>query len=301
MRAIDLFCGGGGAGLAMRQAGYLPLGVDTDAEALAVYRQAAGETFRGDVTGLDPLAVWGERPSPDLLWASPPCQPWSEGRRNQGLLWGFETPEGQLLLEPLRWAQALNPHWVVVENVDGLPDEMLVPLVEGLQALYPHVSVLRLNARDWLPQNRGHVFVVAGASPVPVPAGQGGKTFAEIADGRGAEPVQVNHLRYALRKRYAVPVVTLDGVLPTVATRPYSQRWTAFVMTEPGCLRFPTFLEAARAQGFPDDHPLHELHRRHPAVAWRLLGNAVPVALAQTLLSTIGVLDFAKQTFDMVR
>jgi site-specific DNA-cytosine methylase len=205
------------------------------------------------------------------------------------LLWGFETPEGQLLLEPLRWAQALNPHWVVVENVDGLPDEMLVPLVEGLQALYPHVSVLRLNARDWLPQNRGHVFVVGGPGPGPAPVGTGGKRFAEIADGRGAEPVQVNHLRYALRKRYAVPVVTLDDVLPTVATRPYSQRWTAFVMTEPGCLRFPTFLEAARAQGFPDDHPLHELHQRHPAIAWRLLGNAVPVALAQALLTTIVV------------
>ena len=286
MKALDLFCGCGGAGLAMRQAGVQDVvGVDLDTEALAIYSQVVGEVVQGDVTKLEPSGVISR--SPDLLWASPPCQPWSEGRRNRGLPWGFDTPEGQLLLEPLRWAKALNPHWVVVENVDGLPDEMLVPLVEGLQALYPHVTILRLNAENWLPQKRGHVFVAAGASPVPVPAGPGGKTFAEIADGRGAEPVQVNHLRYAIRKRYAVPVVTLDGVLPTVATRPYSQRWTAFVMTQPGCLRFPTFLEAARAQGFSDDHPLHDLYRQRPAAAWRLLGNAVPVVLAKAVVDAV--------------
>lgn len=223
----------------------------------------------------------------------PPCQPWSEGRRNQGLLWGFGLDEGKLLLEPVRWAEALKPRWVIVENVDGLPDEMLASLTEKLSSLFAFVTVLRLNAKDWLPQNRGHVFVVAGPVPVPVPAGAGRLRFADIADGQDAEPVRANQLKYAMRRRFGIPLVTPDGMLPTVTTRPFSQRWTAFVMAEPGKLRFPTFLEAARAQGFPDDHPLHALHRKHPQIAWRLLGNAVPVPLAEVVIQTCleGVCD----------
>lgn len=284
MRAIDLFCGGGGAGLAMKRLGLEPVGVDQDKEALSVYRQAVGNAVRGDVTQIEPESLGV---APWLIWASPPCQPWSEGRRNQGLLWGFDLEEGALLLEPARWAEALKPTWVVVENVDGLPDEMLAPLTERLGGLFAFVTVLRLNARDWLPQNRGHVFVIGGPVPLPVPAGTGRPRFADIADGQDAEPVKANHLRYALRHRFGIPLVTPEEILPTVTTRPFSQRWTAMVMTEPGKLRFPTFLESARAQGFPDDHPLHDLHRKHPQIAWRLLGNAVPVALAEAVLRAV--------------
>ncbi len=286
VHVLDLFCGGGGSGLAMARLGLEPLGVDRDESALEIYRHV-GTTVQGDVAHLDPLAVWGGNPPPWLIWASPPCQPWSEGRRNRGLLWGFETTSGKLLLEPLRWSEALKPRWVVVENVDGLPDEQIAPLADALARQFAFVSVLRLNARDWLPQNRGHVFVIGGPAPVAEPAGPGGKRFADILDGHDAEPVNANHLRYALRKRFSVPVVTPDDVLPTVTTRPYSQRWTAFVMTEPGVLRFPTFLEAARAQGFPDDHPIHDLYQRHPQIAWRLLGNAVPVPLAEAVLRVL--------------
>jgi site-specific DNA-cytosine methylase len=50
-----------------------------------------------------------------------------------------------------------------------------------------------------------------------------------------------------------------------------------------GRYRFPTFKEAARAQGFPDDHPLHRLAAETSTVAWRLLGDAVPVPMAEAL------------------
>jgi site-specific DNA-cytosine methylase len=269
----------------MKRLGLSPLGVDQDDAALAVYRQAVGDAIKGNIQTLTPESVGV---SPELIWASPPCQPWSEGRRNQGLLWGFDLDDGKLLLEPVRWVDALKPRWLVVENVDGLPAEMLRPLAEELSKRFAAVSVLRLNAKEWLPQNRGHVFVIGGPTQVPVPAARGKKThFADISEEEFIEPVKANHLKYAMRRRFGVPVVTPDGILPTVATRPFSQRWTAFVMPEAGRLRFPTFREAARAQGFPDSHPLHELHRKHPQVAWRLLGNAVPVALAEAVLQAV--------------
>lgn len=71
MLALDLFCGGGGVGLAMVRCGLRPLGVDLDANALAMYRHV-GDTFQGNVAELDPVEVWGQRPAPWLIWASPP-------------------------------------------------------------------------------------------------------------------------------------------------------------------------------------------------------------------------------------
>ena len=78
----------------MKGHGFEPVGVDMHKEALAIYRQAVGNSVQGDVTQIEPeslgIAPW-------LIWASPPCQPWIEGRRNQGLLWGFGLIAWRLL------------------------------------------------------------------------------------------------------------------------------------------------------------------------------------------------------------
>lgn len=283
--ALDLFCGAGGAGLGLTQAGFRVLGVDCDQDAIAVYRQSVGEAFLADVRELNPR-TFGQV---NLLWASPPCPPWSEARRAQGRLAGFDHPDGGLLFEPLRWSREIGPAWTVIENVDGIPDVVVSVLVDELQKMYSFVTVLRLNAENWVAQRRGHVFIVAGPRPVSVPVGLlHPPRFRDIACGDGAKLVDARHLRYALSKRaFPVPVVGPDDPLPTVTTRPYDQRWTCFVVERPGFVRFPTFLEAARAQGFPDDHPLHVLARERPLVAWRLLGNAVPVPLAHALARVV--------------
>jgi len=285
--ALDLFCGAGGAGLGMWRAGVRPVGVDRDPAALAVYAGALGvEVVCGDVRALEPgrvveRGIW-------LLWASPPCQPWSEGRRNRGGLWGLAVEEGRLLFEPLRWVEALNPAWTVIENVDGMTDRDLAPLVAELEKRYAHVVVWRLWAEHWVAQRRGHVFVVAGPTlPIPPAPPVHRPTFADIADGQDAKPVEPHHLRYMFRRGYATPVVTPSDVLPTVTTRSYAERWTCVVMQDAGYLRYPTFLEALRAQGFPDAHPLRDLAGQSPSVAWRLLGNAVPVPLAEAVVRAL--------------
>lgn len=281
MRALDLFCGCGGSGLALRQTGFQVLGIDRDQDAVAVYRQVVGDAIVADVRDLDPRAFGPA----DLIWASPPCPPWSEARRAQHRLSGFDHPDGILLLEPVRWAREIRPRWLIVENVDGIPDETIAIVVRELEATFPAVSILRLNAEAFVAQRRGHVFVVAGPCHILVPTSSPRPPrFRDIADGSGAVLVDVSHLRYALTKRaFRTPVVGPDDPLPTVTTRPYSQRWTCFVVERPGLVRFPTFREAARAQGFPDNHPLHTLAQERPAVAWRLLGNAVPVPLARAV------------------
>jgi site-specific DNA-cytosine methylase len=99
---VDLFCGAGGAGLGLKRAGLQPLlGVDKYSRAVEVYREAVGPAIQADVRDLNPLQVVAERPF--LLWASPPCPPWSQGRKWRGLPMGFDTEDGLLLLEPIRF------------------------------------------------------------------------------------------------------------------------------------------------------------------------------------------------------
>ncbi len=280
---VDLFCGAGGAGLGLKQAGLRPiLGIDKYARAVEVYRQAVGPALHADVRDLDPARTVPERPF--LIWASPPCPPWSAGRRWRGLPMGFEVEDGLLLLEPLRWVEALKPAWAVIENVGTLPDEAIERLSAALQDLGYAVRVLKVNARPWVPQSRDHVFVVAGPVQVPHPTPPPlAPRFADIADGAGALPVEPRAVRHWVRKKFDVPIVDANGVLPTVSTRAFHHRWTCAVYEGDGRYRFPTFLEAARAQGFPDDHPIHRLAGGTSTVAWRLLGDAVPVPLARAI------------------
>ncbi len=131
MTFVDLFCGAGGSGLGLLRAGLRPLlGIDADRRAVAIYAQAVGPALCADVRALDPAQVCPERPW--LLWASPPCSPWSRGRLYRGLPGGFDMTEGRLLVEPVRWAERLRPTWVVIENVDDLPADAITVLREAL-------------------------------------------------------------------------------------------------------------------------------------------------------------------------
>ena len=283
--ALDLFCGAGGVGLALRRSGYRVVGIDNDPDAVEIYRSTCGEAICADIRTLNP-----DFGRPDLLWASPPCQPWSEVRRQLGLPWGFDHRDGDLLMTAVEWITALQPLCGVIENVGGIPDVSLSTPIERLEQAGYTVTVFYLNARFWVPQDRDHVFIIAAPHPVPVPSAPPRRhLFADIMDGHNAELVQIQHLRYAIatKRAFSTPVIGPNDVLPTVSTRPYSARWTCFVMEKPGHLRFPTFIEAARAQGFPDDHPLHDLAHASVGVAWRLLGNAVPVPLAAAVIKSI--------------
>jgi DNA (cytosine-5)-methyltransferase 1 len=134
---VDLFAGPGGWDVAARGLGIDPLGIEWD-EAACATREAAGlRTLRGDVSRFDPRDF---APLTGLI-ASPPCQAFSMagkggGRRAMSAyrdaierMAGGEPvdvaalddasgdPRGHLVLEPLRWALALRPRWVALEQV----------------------------------------------------------------------------------------------------------------------------------------------------------------------------------------
>ena len=169
MRTIELFAGGGGVALALRS-----LGIDCVAH--AELDAAACDTLRlhgfAGVQRIDLSVTDPDVDGPiDLLWASPPCQPFSSA----GRLLGAEDPR-----DGFPWVHRivakLRPTWVVIENVSGLTrhrkghgprcpacylDRQLVRLRES----YAHVQTWLLDAADYgVPQHRRRVFIVAGPS-----------------------------------------------------------------------------------------------------------------------------------------
>lgn len=110
MKALDLFAGMGGASLGLEQAGFEVEAVEFDPKAVEIHKHVCnGDVRQADIADLSPNLF--ERP--DLLWASPPCQPFSQA----GLRKGLEDPRSALLFEVPRWVKALRPGVVICEQV----------------------------------------------------------------------------------------------------------------------------------------------------------------------------------------
>lgn len=160
-RAASLFCGAGGACLGLRQAGYEVIaGVDFDPLALATYAAAGGHAVQHLITEEVPVpSEWVEPMTGlDLLWASPPCQPWSRAGKMKGAEDKRDAWPATIAAVAL-----LKPRWFVAENVRGVEqhlDEYVIPALRRLG----YVAGWRcLNAADYgVPQTRQRVILVAG-------------------------------------------------------------------------------------------------------------------------------------------
>lgn len=114
MKALDLFCGAGGASLGLLRAGMEMVGCyDHDADACATHVRNLPDcpVTRADLRWVDP----GDLPAADFWWASPPCQPFSvAGKRLAG------ADPRDMFPWTLQAIAARRPAWVAIENPPGL-------------------------------------------------------------------------------------------------------------------------------------------------------------------------------------
>ena len=119
LKAADLFCGAGGSSTGLRRVADA-LGVAIDLTAvnhwpLAVETHAANHPDARHVCesldSIDPRKVTGG--SLDLLWASPECTHHSTARGGKPI----NDQSRSTAWCVTRWAEALRPKWIVVENV----------------------------------------------------------------------------------------------------------------------------------------------------------------------------------------
>lgn len=102
LRALDLFCCGGGAGMGLHLAGFDVVGVDIEPQPHYPFEFHQADAVEFPVDGFD------------FIWASPPCQAFTLCQRIQS----NTHPE---LVEPIRSKlQSAGVPWCI-ENVPGAP------------------------------------------------------------------------------------------------------------------------------------------------------------------------------------
>lgn len=169
-RALDLFCGAGGASEGLSWAGFEVYGVDTEAQ-----RRYPFWFLRTDWATVD-LAGY------DFIWASPPCQRFSPATPAQAR---DRYPD---LIEPVRRALEASGALYCIENVPPAPVRPDLVLTGNMFGL----GVIR---------RRHFELNFAAAAPGPVLSGYGlvkqGKAVT-VAGGGGAEKGQLSVWREAM-------------------------------------------------------------------------------------------------------
>lgn len=109
MRALDLFCGAGGAGMGLHLAGFDVVGVDIEPQPSYpfTFHQADALTF--------PLDGF------DLIWASPPCQAFTAYKRRPK-----HVRPRQNLIPATR--ERLQGRCYIIENVPGAREHLIDPV-----------------------------------------------------------------------------------------------------------------------------------------------------------------------------
>lgn len=168
--AVDLFCGCGGLTVGLKQAGFKVIGaVDIDPLSVVTYKANhwGVKVWGKDIRDLDThdLAVelGLDKKQLDLLAGCPPCQGFSTLRTLNGAL-AIDDPRNDLLLEFLRFVEALRPRAVMMENVPGLADdERFSAFCKRMEELGYVGEPRILNAADYgVPQRRRRLIYLAG-------------------------------------------------------------------------------------------------------------------------------------------
>lgn len=197
IKAADLFCGAGGSSTGLKRVtDAMGIGLDltavnhwpTAVETHAANYPAARHVCKS-VDDIDPRTVTGG--SLDLLWASPECTHHSSARGGRPM----NDQSRSTAWCVTRWAEALRPKWIIVENVpefqtwgpigsnerplQSRKGETFAAWVNTLRSLGYAVEARVLNSADYgAATTRRRLFVVArldggargrGAVPWPEP------------------------------------------------------------------------------------------------------------------------------------
>lgn len=292
---LVLFAGGGGSTLGAHRAGYECFGVEWDAAAVAVHNAHAGPCVQTDVRAREwvpGFLSWLDG-RPLTVWASPPCQAWSTAGKRKGAQderngwpWVWE------LVDDLR-AAGVKVVALVTENVPGMLhhlsraacDRGHRPAPESCPGCYWSAVVVPevarrfasvtwrvLDAADYgVPQHRERLIMAAGAKAIrwPTPS----------HDEPGALPfVPTWETALGLAAPCTTVTATEGRGCATDARR--ASRTLG---------RRATVEECALLQGWPEVVP-------HLALAprvedrYRIVGNAVPPALAEAVMRALAPL-----------
>lgn len=165
IKAIDLFCGAGGSSYGARNAGVeMVAAFDFWEPAIATYKENfhTSETWNADIRKVNVHSIKDRLGKIDLILGSPECTNHSnaKGGRDRCEL------SKKTAFEVVRFAEALNPEWIVIENVIQMQSwSKHSELLEELWRLDYFVKQVNLNAKDFgVPQSRERLFLLCSKS-----------------------------------------------------------------------------------------------------------------------------------------
>ena len=167
---VEFFAGGGCARLGLGDSWKCLFANDFSAKKVASYRANFGpsEIRLADIREVEASAI----PAADLWWASFPCQDHSIAGR--GL--GFSGERGSLVFEITRLLDAAiiagtAPKLLVMENVVGFVGAFegrdFAAVMTALVSAGYRVGAVMMDARDFLPQSRERMMIVAVRNDIP--------------------------------------------------------------------------------------------------------------------------------------
>jgi DNA (cytosine-5)-methyltransferase 1 len=109
-KALDLFCCAGGAGMGLSRAGFDVVGVDVLPQPHYPF-----EFIQGEAMSLPLFLRFCVDRRPDFIWASPPCQGYSDLQHAPG------AKAHPMLIEPVREMLKASGIPYCIENVEGAP------------------------------------------------------------------------------------------------------------------------------------------------------------------------------------
>lgn len=319
MNVISLFSGAGGLDLGFERAGFNIVAANEYDKTIweTHEKNHKGTLIKGDIRQIPSNAF----PDADGIIGGPPCQSWSEA----GSLRGIEDPRGQLFYEYIRILKDKRPKFFLAENVKGMMaqrhNDAVSAIVHQFEEAGYDVFIQLLNANDYgVPQERKRVFYIGFRKDLHIqfefPEPQEYKpTFRDaIADLQGSEVpaldknktngqlVIPNHeyfigaysTIFMSRNRvrqWDEPAFTVQAsgrqcqIHPQAPVMPKVEKnLNKFAEGSEHLYRRLTVREAARVQGFPDDFIFH-----YESVndGYKMIGNAVPVQLAQAVAERI--------------
>lgn len=321
MKVVSFFSGAGGLDLGFKKAGFdVPWANEYDREIWETFEKNHKKT-KLDRRSIVDIAS-DEVPDCDGIIGGPPCQSWSEA----GSLRGIGDKRGQLFFEFIRILADKQPKFFLAENVSGMLLPRHSAALEKIKALFKEcgyvLSFNMLNASDFgIPQDRKRVFFVGYRKDLglkfnfPTPTNEKRVLKDAIGDLKNnVLPAKNNYYTNGDACKVPNHEYMLGGFSSMYMSRNRVRGWDEvsftiqaggrhapihpqapkmrfveenqreFVKGREKLYRRLSIRECARIQTFPDDFIFHY---KNLTSAYKMIGNAVPVDLAEIMASAI--------------
>lgn len=168
-KAVDLFCGAGGASLGIENAGFeVVAAVDQNETALETHNEnLPSPVVQHDLSDVDASIL--PDTEIDYLHGSPPCKGFSTANDTRH----ESDPRNALVFDFIGWVEKIQPKVVSMENVTGMlsiTTEFMDLVESAFRDAGYRVKYTTLNAADYgVPQTRKRVYTIAIREDLPAP------------------------------------------------------------------------------------------------------------------------------------